>query len=172
MIPNAPISPTRITADIDALAAITEPGRPWTRRAFTPMFLAGRKWLEKAMQEAGAVTQIDAAGNLIGTIPMDARQDALTTAAWIALGVEELAKALAGGEAHFAATVGEFEMTPNAANVVPARVRMLIDARAELRDDMERFVEELANGTAAISEKTGVTVSVPGIVSDTPHALR
>lgn len=326
MIPNSPIRAERIAADIDALAAITEPGRPWTRRAFTPMFLEGRKWLEKAMQEAGAVTRIDPAGNLIGTIPgkrpdlgtimlgshsdtvpdggrydgiagvitalevaralrdqnivldhslevvdflaeevslfgvscigsrgmsgtrpvewltrthedrtleqaivsvggnmvhpaqrddikaflelhieqgpvlqnaqldigvvtaiagitrieiivegradhagttpMNARQDALTTAAWIALGVEELGKALSAGDEHFAATVGEFEMTPNAANVVPARVRMLIDARAESREDMERFIEELANGVAAIAEKTGVTVQEPRVVSD------
>ena len=326
MIPNSPVRADRIGADIDALAAITEPERPWTRRAFTPMFLEGRKWLEKAMQDAGAITRIDAAGNLVGTIPgkrpelgtimlgshsdtvpdggrfdgvagvvvalevaralrdqgvvlehtlevvdflaeevsifgvscigsrgmsgtrpaewlsrssdgltleqgilqvggdigmgaaredikaflelhieqgpvlqdekldvgvvtaiagitrieiivtgradhagttpMGSRKDALTTAAWIALGVEELGKALAGGPAHFAATVGEFEMTPNAANVVPARVRMLIDARAELRDDMERFIDELDKGVAAIAEKTGVTVSVPRIVSD------
>lgn len=326
MIPNSNIRPERIAADIDVLAAITEPDRPWTRRAFTPLFLEGRQWLEKAMQDAGAVTRIDAAGNLIGTIPgkrpelgaimlgshsdtvpdggrfdgiagvvaglevaralrdqgkvldhsleivdflaeevsifgvscigsrgmsgscpaewlaresdgltlaqgiaqvggdpnrlaqrddikaflelhieqgpvlqhqsldvgvvtaiagitrleiivegradhagttpMGSRQDALTTAAWIALGVEELGKALASGERHFAATVGEFEMTPNAANVVPARVRMLIDARAELRDDMERFVDELDKGVAAIAEKTGVKVSVPRIVSD------
>ena len=328
MIPNSPIRSDRIAADIDALAAITEPGRPWTRRAFTPKFLEGRQWLEHAMQQAGAVTQIDPAGNLIGTVPgrkpelgtimlgshsdtvpdggrfdgiagvvaalevaralrdqnftlyhtleivdflaeevsifgvscigsrgisgtrppewlardgegiklehaiaevggdphksasrtdikaflelhieqgpvlqneqldigivtaiagitrieiivsgradhagttpMGGRQDALTTAAWIALGVEELGKALAAGDTHFAATVGEFEMTPNAANVVPARVRMLIDARAERRDDMERFVGELEAGVAAISEKTGVSVSTPRIVSDNP----
>ncbi|HEY8577682.1 MAG TPA: Zn-dependent hydrolase [Devosia sp.] len=328
MIPNSPIRPERIAADIEALSAITEPGRPWTRRAFTPMFLEGRQWLTRAMQEAGAVTQIDPAGNLVGTIPgrnpglgtimlgshsdtvpdggrfdgvagvvaalevaralrdqnivldhtlevvdflaeevsifgvscigsrgmsgtrpaewltresggrtleqalvevggnlihpaqrddikaflelhieqgpvlqnealdvgvvtaiagitrievvvegradhagttpMRSRQDALTTAAWIALGVEELAKALAAGPEHFAATVGEFEMWPNAGNVVPARVRMLIDARAELRADMERFTDELRNGIAAIAEKTGVTVEEPRIVSDNP----
>jgi beta-ureidopropionase / N-carbamoyl-L-amino-acid hydrolase len=326
LIPNTPIRPDRIAADIDALAAITEPGRPWTRRAFTPMFSEGRQWLEKAMQNAGAVTRIDAAGNLIGTIPgkrpelgtimlgshsdtvpdggrfdgiagvvaalevarglrdrgmvlehtleivdflaeevsifgvscigsrgisgtrpaewlartsdgltleqgiaqvggdprltarrddikaflelhieqgpvlqdekldvgvvtaiagitrievivegradhagttpMGSRKDALTSAAWITLGVEELGRALANGEAHFAATVGEFEMTPNAANVVPGRVRMLIDARAERRDDMDRFVDELDRGVAAIAEKTGLTVSVPRIISD------
>lgn len=326
MIPNSSIRADRIAADIDALAAITEPGRPYTCRAFTPMFLEGRKWLEKAMQDAGAVTRIDAAGNLIGTVPgrnpalgsimlgshsdtvpdggrfdgiagvvaalevaralrdqgqvlehtleivdflaeevsifgvscigsrgmsgtrpaewmkrssddltlergianvggnpyetdarkdikaflelhieqgpvlqneqcdvgvvtaiagitrieivvdgradhagttpMGSRKDALTTAAWIALGVEELGRALASGEAHFAATVGEFEMTPNAANVVPARVRMLIDARAEQREDMDRFVTELANGVAAIAEKTGLSVGEPRIVSD------
>jgi N-carbamoyl-L-amino-acid hydrolase len=328
LISNSKIHADRIGADIDALAAITEPDRPWTRRAFTPMFLEGRQWLEKAMQNAGAVTRIDAAGNLIGTIPgkrpelgtimlgshsdtvpdggrfdgiagvvvalevaralrdqgvtldhnldvvdflaeevsifgvscigsrgmsgtrpaewlaresngltldqgiaqvggnagvpalrndikaflelhieqgpvlqdekldvgvvtaiagitrieiivegradhagttpMGSRKDALTTAAWIALGVEELGKALAGGDAHFAATVGEFEMSPNAANVVPARVRMLIDARAELREDMERFLSELERGVGSIAEKTGVTVALPRVLSDNP----
>ena len=68
MIPNSNIRPDRIGADIDALAAITEPGRPWTRRAFTPMFLEGRAWLTDAMQQAGATTRIDAAGNLVATI--------------------------------------------------------------------------------------------------------
>ncbi|HEY0033063.1 MAG TPA: M20/M25/M40 family metallo-hydrolase, partial [Devosia sp.] len=68
MIPNSPIRAARIGADIEALAAITEPGQPYTRRAFTPMFLQGRSWLERAMQGAGAVTQVDASGNLIGTV--------------------------------------------------------------------------------------------------------
>ena len=328
MIPNSPIRAARIGADIEALAAITEPGQPYTRRAFTPMFLQGRSWLERAMQGAGAVTQVDASGNLIGTVlgqrpelgtimlgshsdtvpdggrfdgiagviaalevvralqdqgirlahnleivdflaeevsifgvscigsrgmsgtrpkewlarqsqgitldraindmggnlirpgqrddiraflelhieqgpvlqdehldigvvttiagitrieimvegradhagttPMGLRKDALTTASWIALGVEELAKALASGPEHFAATVGEFEMSPNAANVVPARVRLLIDARAESRADMDRFIDELRKGVAAIGDKTGVSISEPRIVSDNP----
>lgn len=326
MIPNSPIRTDRIAADIDALAAITEPGRPYTRRAFTPKFLEGRAWLQQEIQHAGFSSHIDAAGNLIatipgnrpelgtimlgshsdtvpdggrfdgiagvvaalevaralkdqgialdhtleivdflaeevsifgvscigsrgisgtrppewlirssdeltleggivqaggdasvdakrndikaflelhieqgpvlqdeyldvgvvtaiagitrieiivtgradhaGTTPMGSRQDALTTAAWIALGVEELGKALAQNQFHFAATVGEFVMEPNAANVVPAKVRMLIDARAESRPDMERFIEELGRGVAAIGDKTGVTVSEPRIVSD------
>ncbi|WP_250994134.1 hypothetical protein [Agrobacterium vitis] len=33
---------TILQADFDALAAVTEPGRPWTRRSFTPLFLEGR----------------------------------------------------------------------------------------------------------------------------------
>jgi N-carbamoyl-L-amino-acid hydrolase len=43
---------------------------------------------------------------------------------------------------------------------------MLIDARAESRPDMERFIEELGRGIAAIADKTGVAVSEPRIVSD------
>jgi N-carbamoyl-L-amino-acid hydrolase len=103
-----------------------------------------------------------------GTTPMGSRQDALAAAAWIVLGVEELAKALAQGDAHFAATVGEFEMSPNAANVVPAQVRMLVDARAERREDMDRFLQELQRGVASIREKTGVGVGDLRVVSDNP----
>jgi len=326
MIPNAPIRAERIAADIAALAAITEPDRPYTRRAFSPTFDEGRAWLEKRMGEAGFTHHVDAAGNLIarmpgakpelgtimlgshsdtvpdggrfdgvagviaalevaralseqgialdhdlevvdflaeevsifgvscigsrgmtgtrpaewlsresqgitlkqgidavggngaaemlrndikaflelhieqgpvlenesldigvvtaiagitrieivvegradhaGTAPMGSRKDALTTAAWITVAIEDLATALAAGEAHFAATVGEFVMEPNAANVVPAKVRMLIDARAERREDMDRFLEELAKGVGGIAERTGVTVQPLRIVSD------
>lgn len=63
---NLPVDPQRIAADLEALALLTEPDRPWTRRAFSPMFLKGRDWLTRRMHEAGLETRIDAAGNLIG----------------------------------------------------------------------------------------------------------
>lgn len=66
MSTNLPVQAKRIAEDIDALAAITEPGRPWTRRVFSPLYLEGRAYLEKRMQAAGLETRIDAAGNLIG----------------------------------------------------------------------------------------------------------
>jgi N-carbamoyl-L-amino-acid hydrolase len=49
-----------------ALGTITEPDRPYTRRAFSPLFLEGRAWLEERMREVGLTTRTDAAGNLIG----------------------------------------------------------------------------------------------------------
>jgi len=48
------------------LAERTEPERPWTRRAFTPLHAEGRKWLAARMHELGLASTIDAAGNLIG----------------------------------------------------------------------------------------------------------
>src|SRR5690606_2866439 len=71
---NLPVSTTRIAADIDGLAAITEPDRPWTRRAFTPTFLKGREWLTARFEAAGLRTHIDAAGNLIGSRPGSGRK--------------------------------------------------------------------------------------------------
>jgi N-carbamoyl-L-amino-acid hydrolase len=52
-----------------ALAAITDPERPWTRRAFSARFLEGRAWLEERMRAAGLETRLDPAGNLIGRRP-------------------------------------------------------------------------------------------------------
>lgn len=322
MTTNLPTDPARIAADIEALAGITEPGRPWTRRAFTPVFLKGREYLARRFRDAGLTPRIDAAGNLIGhragsepgrgaimlgshsdtvpdggrfdgvagvvaalevaralgeqgvtlrhdlevvdflaeevsvfgvscigsrglvglrphdwlervadgvslrdglrevgghpgvtetrtdvraflelhieqgpvledesldigvvtaiagitrieivvegradhagTTPMGSRRDALATAARLVIAVEELATGLAAGPFHFAATVGEFGIEPGAANVVPSRARLLIDARAERRADMELFVRELSARAAA----TGVTIHPPLTISD------
>ena len=62
------IDPARLWADIEELAAITEPDRPWTRRSFSPLFAQGRAYLRARMEEAGLRTSIDAAGNLIGRL--------------------------------------------------------------------------------------------------------
>lgn len=318
-IRNLPVSAMRIAADIDALAAITEPERPWTRRAFTPMHLQGRAYLERRFREAGLETHIDAAGNLIGrragtqpglgtimlgshsdtvpdggrfdgiagviaalevaqaladmgvalkhdleivdflaeevsifgvscigsrgmagvrppewlerkagdmtlaeglvmaggntgdlkprddiraflelhieqgpvletekrdigvvtaiagitrieitvegqadhagTTPMGARRDALCAAARLVLGIEEMASEIALGPRHFAATVGEFEMLPNAANVVPSHVRLLIDIRSEAREDLEAFAARLDELCIDVASRTGVEIA-------------
>lgn len=56
----------RLWGDLMALGSITEPDRPYTRRAFSPLFIEGRAWLDERMREAGLATRVDAAGNLIG----------------------------------------------------------------------------------------------------------
>ncbi|MDC9823708.1 Zn-dependent hydrolase [Devosia sp. ZB163] len=326
MTRNLPTQEARIAEDITSLAEITDPDRPFTRRAFTPIFLKGREWLRRRFEAAGLETRIDASGNLIGTrpgkspgrgtimlgshsdtvpdggrfdgiagvsaalevaralrdqkvelehdleivdflaeevsifgvscvgsrgmagvrptewlereaeglalrdgirevgghpgvteirndikaflelhieqgpvledggldvgvvtaiagitrievvvdgradhagtTPMGSRQDALTAAARLVLGIEMLGTELAGGDFHFAATVGEFSIEPGAANVVPSRARLLIDARAERREDMETFVAELAALVEGVSAETGVAIEPPLTISD------
>jgi N-carbamoyl-L-amino-acid hydrolase len=61
------IDHARLMCDIETLATFTEPETDgWTRRAFSPAFVAGRAWLAERMRQAGLETRIDAAGNLIG----------------------------------------------------------------------------------------------------------
>jgi beta-ureidopropionase / N-carbamoyl-L-amino-acid hydrolase len=65
---NLPLDADRIWADVMALADITDPARPYTRRSFTALFLEGRAWLAQRFADAGLSTHIDAAGNLIGRL--------------------------------------------------------------------------------------------------------
>jgi N-carbamoyl-L-amino-acid hydrolase len=65
---NLPLNADRLWADVMALADITDPARPYTRRSFTALFLEGRNWLAGKFADAGLVTRIDTAGNLIGRL--------------------------------------------------------------------------------------------------------
>src|SRR5258708_10342593 len=51
-----------------ALADITDPKRPYTRRSFSPLFLAGRAWLARRFADTGLSVRVDSAGNLIGRL--------------------------------------------------------------------------------------------------------
>ncbi|WFU09287.1 Zn-dependent hydrolase [Rhizobium sp. CB3090] len=325
---NLPVNADRIAEDIEALAGITEPDHPWTRRAFSPLFLEGRAYIEARMRAAGLTTRIDAAGNLIGrragakpglgtilvgshsdtvpdggrfdgiagtiaalevarslkdrdieldhdleivdflaeevsifgvscigsrgmtgqipeawltrvsgdrtlsqgiaevggdpsvllaqkrpdlagflelhieqgpvleaenkdvgivtaiagitrieitvegradhagTTPMDRRADALVAASQLVLDIRSRAAEQAKTPGHFAATVGEFRIEPNAANVVPSKVVLLIDGRAEIRSDMEEFLAWIDGAAQRIAEAYGVTIKSPVRVSD------
>ena len=325
---NLPVDPARIAEVIDGLARLTDPGRPYTRRAFTALFPAGRDFLADKFRAAGLDTRIDAAGNLIGrragrkpglgtimlgshsdtvpdggrydgiagvavalevaraladkgialdhdlevvdflaeevsifgvscigsrgmagvlpgdwlsrdsngltleegirdaggdpariaaearrdiaaflelhieqgpvlegekldigvvtaiagitrieivvegradhagTTPMGRRADALAAAARLVTGVEALAKSLSDGPGHFTATVGEFSIEPNAANVVPSRARLLIDARAEERTAMDLFTASVDQLAEQVALETGTAVAPPRRISD------
>ncbi|WP_440984052.1 Zn-dependent hydrolase [Shinella sumterensis] len=325
---NLPVDPARIADVIDGLARLTDPGRPYTRRAFTALFPAGRDFLEGAFRAAGLETRIDAAGNLVGrrpgrapgrgtimlgshsdtvpdggrydgiagvavalevvraladqgielehdlevvdflaeevsvfgvscigsrgmagvlpedwlaretggltlaqgirdvggdpariaaearrdiaaflelhieqgpvletekldigvvtaiagitrieiivegradhagTTPMGARADALAAAARLVTGIEALARSFSEGPSHFTATVGEFSIEPNAANVVPSRARLLIDARAEERTTMDVFAASVDQLAEQIARETGTAIAAPRRLSD------
>lgn len=60
------LNPQRLWQRINELATFTDPDRPWTRRAFTPLHQQSRIWLQQQMQAAGLHVHQDAAGNLIG----------------------------------------------------------------------------------------------------------
>lgn len=56
----------RLWARVEALAAMTLPGTPWTRRAFSPQFEQARTWLNQEFKTAGLTVYTDAGANLIG----------------------------------------------------------------------------------------------------------
>jgi hydantoinase/carbamoylase family amidase len=74
-----------------------------------------------------------------GTVPMADRRDALVDAAQYVLHVREAAAAIDGA----VATVGVVGVEPGATNVIPARARVSVDARAPDRERLDRLVTEL-----------------------------
>jgi N-carbamoyl-L-amino-acid hydrolase len=118
--------------------------------AFLELHIEQGRVLESAAIDVGVVRSIvgilriellvEGRADHAGTTPMPLRSDALVGAAEAILAVRKQAEALAGEDAgYFAATIGVIEVAPNAANVVPATARLVIDARAERRETMQRF---------------------------------
>jgi allantoate deiminase len=105
--------------------------------------------LERADAPLGVVTSIagivrcsrefEGRADHAGTTPMDVRSDALVAAAGYVLRVQEVAAAIDGA----VATVGQLQIEPGAANVVPERARLMVDARAPDRERLDRLVAEL-----------------------------
>ncbi|MBB4185453.1 Zn-dependent hydrolase [Sinorhizobium terangae] len=144
-------------------------------KAFLELHIEQGPVLEAERLDIGVVTAISGITRIeiivegqadhAGTTPMGRRRDALVAASRLVLEIEKLGFAHAAGEGHFTATVGEFEIEPNAANVVPSRARLLIDARAELRPQMDVFIAEVEALAARIAEEVGVTIT-PKVISD------
>jgi allantoate deiminase len=74
-----------------------------------------------------------------GTVPMNARRDALISAAEYVLRARDIATGIDGA----VATIGHIAVEPGAANVIPARVRVSVDARAPDLERLDRLVAEL-----------------------------
>ena len=72
-----------------------------------------------------------------GTTPMSVRDDALVAAAEAILSIREAARGIEGA----VATVGQLAVEPGGSNVIPARVRISVDARAP---DARRLDELIA----------------------------
>ena len=117
--------------------------------AFIELHIEQGPRLERAGAPLGVVTSIagivrcsrefEGHADHAGTTPMDARSDALVAAAEYVLRVREVAAGIEGA----VATVGQLEVEPGAANVVPERVQLMIDARAPDQERLDRLIAEL-----------------------------
>lgn len=63
------INADRLWRRVEALGAITDPERPWSRVAFSELHKQGRAWLTREMEEAGLTVSVDAGANVIGRLP-------------------------------------------------------------------------------------------------------
>jgi allantoate deiminase len=117
--------------------------------AFLELHVEQGPKLERARAPLGVVTSVagivrcsrefGGRADHAGTTPMDARSDALVAAAEYVLRV----RGVAGGIEGAVATVGQLELEPGAANVVPERARLMVDARAPDQERLDQLVAEL-----------------------------
>jgi allantoate deiminase len=146
--------------DADAIAgAVRDPG---TLLGYCELHIEQGPVLEAAGEPVGIVTAINgqthararfvgAAGHA-GTVPMEARHDALAAAAEWIVAVEALARADDG----LVATVGELAVDPGARNVIPGRVELSLDVRHG--DDAVRHTAE-----AELRERAGEIAAARGV---------
>ena len=91
-----------------------------------------------------------------GTVPMSARQDALTAASECILAVESAA----ARHEHAVGTVGQITASPGATNVIPGQAEFSVDFRAADDAVRRQAVDELITAFDAIAEKRGVTLKI------------
>ncbi|PPS41166.1 Zn-dependent hydrolase [Chroococcidiopsis sp. TS-821] len=95
--------------------------------------------------------------NHAGTTPMNMRKDALVAASQIVLAVNKLATETPGEQV---ATVGYFHVSPNAANIVPARVDLKIDLRDMSQTHLENMVVQLKHQLIEIAAATQTEIEM------------
>ena len=103
------------------------------------------------------LVRVEGTPNHAGTTPMDARQDALATAAQVILAVQDLATNHPGNPV---GTVGKLQLWTNAANVVPGQVEMSVDLRDLSIEVLNELVEELEARLNSISRASGCPISL------------
>jgi allantoate deiminase len=108
-----------------------------------------------AGQSRFALTFTGEAGHA-GTVPMDMRRDALSTAADFIVMVDALARRTAG----LVATVGQIEAYPNVSNVIPGRVMLSLDVRHQNDTAREAAIAQLRDQAEhAIGSGAGIDVT-------------
>lgn len=94
-----------------------------------------------------------------GTTAMGARHDALVAAARFVVAVHDEALLVAEREP-FVATVGRLAVEPNAANVVPGRVELVLETRAMEEASLDGFHAAMIALATSFADRAGVAVEV------------
>ena len=102
--------------------------------------------------------------NHAGTTPMNMRKDALVAAAQMVLAVNRLGVETPGEQV---ATVGYFNVSPNAANTVPAKVDFKIDLRDLSQSHLDDLLGKIKQEFNAIASATQTEV----VMTQTLHVL-
>jgi allantoate deiminase len=103
---------------------------------------------------------LDGAAGHAGTTPMEGRRDALCAAAELVLHVRNSARAIPES----VATVGRLDVAPGAANVIPERATVSIDARAPDRARLDELVEAIGFEPSLLAEPAPMDAGIQAVL--------
>lgn len=95
--------------------------------------------------------------NHSGTTVMKNRKDALVAAGEMVAEVQKLATAL---DSDTVATVGKFEVFPNAANIIPGRVEFTLEVRSADKTERDALIRRIHDSFHSIQEKHEVNLTI------------
>jgi len=146
---------------------------PW---AFVELHHEQGPRLEQADAPLGVVTgivgykrgvrELEGRAGHAGTTPMVGRSDALVAAAEEILRIRDVAASIEGA----VATVGTLEVEPGGINVVPGRVRLVVDARAPDAERLTRLLDQLGLDEAGRTEPVAMSDTVRGALREAIEA--
>ena len=103
--------------------------------------------------------------NHAGTTPMADRQDALVAAAQLVTAVREIVTREPGPQV---GTVGQLDVSPNAANVIPGMVRLTIELRDLSPDKLQRIIGAIRARAADIAQAARTRIDIAPLSSNQP----
>jgi N-carbamoyl-L-amino-acid hydrolase len=118
--------------------------------------------------------QVEIAGkaNHAGATAMADRRDALAAASEFVLDIERAASDLARAEGDTAvATVGEFDIEPNARNIIPGRVDLSMDIRDVDHNVMDELVRRSRSSLARLEQVRGVETALDRYRDQKPSSM-
>lgn len=151
--------------------------RPALPASFTELHIEQGPRLVQHQAQIGLVTGIvgqrrftvtvSGTANHAGTTPMDQRHDALQVAVNLIHELAQIAKTLSPT---LTFTVGQFDVSPNTANVIPGQVAFTIDCRHTIDGILDQFEMQLTHLTTNHPDHT-LTITVDRWVHDRPVQL-
>lgn len=151
--------------------------RPTLPASFTELHIEQGPRLIQHHAQIGLVTGIvgqrrftvtvTGTANHAGTTPMDQRHDALQAAVDL---IHDLAKVAQTLSPSLTFTVGQFNVSPNTANVIPGQVIFTIDCRHTIDGILDQFEMQLTHMTANYHDHA-LTITVERWVHDRPVQL-
>ncbi|MDY0235682.1 MAG: M20 family metallo-hydrolase [Gudongella sp.] len=100
-----------------------------------------------------------------GTTSMDIRNDALVVASRFILSVNDIVRGVGEGAV---GTVGQMEIRPNASNVIPEYVKLILDLRANKQTTIMKINHLIEEELESIGNEKGIEVEMKRILSILP----